>query len=347
MALLSEEPQFAPWRPAISQDTSSHDAAYCAAVVTRHARTFALASALLPSEKRRGAFAVYAFCRRADDLVDAADPEDPTSSGERLRAYRESVTSALGNAATSGAALFPGSPPSPDPVLRELAWAVRRFDIPTAALEELLDGVARDLVPTTYATWDALTSYAEGVASSVGEMCAAVFGVPRREHARTRAIGHARTLGVAMQLTNILRDVGEDARRGRCYLPEEDLAGFGFTVVDVLERRLHPRWPQWRALMRFEIARARALYQAALPGIDLLHPDAQRCVLACASGYAGILSALERLDFDCLSRRAVVPRVALLRVVARAWLRRPARLAGRGGSTAPFGWLASEAWRGR
>src|SRR5690606_1019222 len=106
------------------------------------------------------------------------------------------------------------------------------------------------------------------------------------------------TLGVAMQLTNILRDVGEDARRGRCYLPDEDLAMFGLTRDEVLQDPDLASDERWRPFMAFEIGRARALYQAATPGIWLLAPDAQRCASACARGYASILSAIERLDYD-------------------------------------------------
>lgn len=305
-----------------------------------------MASALLPREKRRGACAVYAFCRTADDLVDATsdcdgrdgrDGRDAPGAPARLQSYRLAVDDALrrGNE---------WDEPSPDPVLRELAWAVRRFAVPATAIHELLDGVSRDLVPVRYPTWNALASYAEGVASSVGEMCAAVFGVPHGEAERRRAIRYARTLGVAMQLTNILRDVGEDARRGRCYLPEHDLAAFGFTTEDVLTGRVRMRPEAWRALLRFEIARARALYHDALPGIELLHPDARRCALACATGYAAILAVLERRDFDCLTRRAVVPRSVLLGVMARAWLGRP-RLARCGDVARGHEWLAPEALR--
>lgn len=281
---------------------------------------------------------MYAFCRTADDLVDIAAPHEGRRSAERLRAYREAVESALRESELSDRL-------SADPVLRELAWAVRRFGVPASAIHELLDGIGRDLVPTTYDTWSALASYAEGVASSVGEMCAAVFGVPHGEGERQRAVGYARTLGVAMQLTNILRDVGEDARRGRCYLPGEDLAAFGFTPREVLAGDVRTRWDRWRAFMAFEIARARALYDDAFPGIALLHADAQPCALACATGYAGILSALERQDFDSLSRRARVPRSTLLGLMARAWLRRP-RLTGQPAASTLREWRPNEALRG-
>jgi phytoene synthase len=158
-----------------------------------------------------------------------------------------------------------------------------------------------------YQTWDALAVYCEGVASTVGEMCTFVFGVPAGSEARMRALRYARTLGLAMQLTNILRDVGEDARLGRCYLPDEDLAMFGLSRDDVLHDPDLARDERWRPFMAFEIGRARALYQAAVPGIWLLAPDAQRCASACAWGYASILSAIEKQEYDTISRRAVVP----------------------------------------
>jgi phytoene synthase len=121
-----------------------------------------------------------------------------------------------------------------------------------------------------------------------------------------------------MQLTNILRDVGEDARNGRCYIPREDLERFGLTDAQVL-RGVPRRNEQWRALMRFEIARARELYAQAMPGIALLAPDARRCAVACAAGYAGILGAIEELDYDTFSSRARLSAMARASVLWHAW----------------------------
>ncbi len=270
------------------------DAGYCARIVRQHARTFTLASRFLPAEKRRAAFALYAFCRVADDMVDRAIVKCDHTIGRQLRAYRSSLDAALA-----------GTPSGP--VFRELALAAGRFGIPAAVMHELISGVARDLRPVRYTTWDALALYCEGVASSVGEMCTFVFGVPAGVEARMRALRYARTLGLAMQLTNILRDVGEDARRGRCYLPDEDLAIFGLSRDDVLTNPGLADDERWRPFMAFEIGRARALYEAAAPGIRLLAPDAQRCAWACAHGYASILSAIERQDYDTVRTRAVVP----------------------------------------
>lgn len=286
------------------------DARHCAGIVRRHARTFALASHFLPPDKRRAAYALYAFCRVADDIVDCAT-DDPTSAALRLRAFERRLDAALA-----------GRPD--DAVFRELARVVATFEVPERVLRELLAGVARDLEPVRYQSWEALGRYCEGVASTVGEMCTHVFGVPGGPEERDRALHHARTLGVAMQLTNILRDVGEDARRGRCYLPDADLFDAGLTRARVLEAgRLGDgslaRDPRWVALMRFQIARARALYAAAAPGVALLSPDARRCAAACSTGYAAILGAIERCGYDSLGTRARVAAADRVGILWKAW----------------------------
>jgi phytoene synthase len=286
------------------------DARHCAGIVRQHARTFALASHFLPPGKRRAAYALYAFCRVADDIVDCAG-DDVAGAAARLRAFERRLDLALA-----------GQPD--DAIFRELASVVATYGVPPRVLRELLAGVARDLVPSRYESWEALGRYCEGVASTVGEMCTHVFGVAGGAAVRERALRHARTLGVAMQLTNILRDVGEDARRGRCYLPDADLADAGLTRDAVLAAGRHgddalARDPRWIALMRFEIARARALYAAAAPGIALLSPDARRCASACATGYAAILGAIERCGYDSFATRARVPAADRVGILWKAW----------------------------
>lgn len=282
------------------------DARECEQITLTHARTFSLASKLLPADKRRAAYALYAFCRIADDLVDQADVGNTMALAQQLDDYRAQLQAALD-----------GRPSGP--IFREMAWVSVEYDVSPAPLFELLDGVGRDLIVTTYDTWLDLERYCQGVASSVGEMCTYVFGVPAGPAMRAHAIRYARTLGTAMQLTNILRDVGEDAQRGRCYLPAEDLARFGLTTDDVLGNRRLARDARWRPMMQYEVSRARALYAAALPGIALLAPDAQRCATACATGYAGILSAIEAQDYDTISARARLGRLARVGILWNAW----------------------------
>ncbi len=281
---------------------TSHDARICAVLTRKHARTFAFASTLLPERKRRAAFALYAFCRRADDLVDRIEADRSAQHARvDLAQYRARLASALAGSADDGA-------------FRELAWTVTEFGVPPAVLQELLDGIERDLTAPAYRTWDDLRGYAEGVASSVGEMLVHVFGA-QHAHGVLTAVRFARTLGVAMQLTNILRDVGEDARRGRCYLPHEDLASCGLTPEAVLASDVNVRDPAWRRFVKFQIARARELYREGARGIQLLSADSRRCTWICAAGYAAILGAIERNEFDTFTMRAHVSRWDQVRLV--------------------------------
>ncbi len=311
------------WWPVPFSDTltrcpamSDRNAQVCQRIVREHARTFHLASVFLPEHKRRAAFALYAFCRVADDIVDRADRArcDGTDAAPDVIAALAAHERKLHDT-------MAGTPS--DPVFCELDRVMRVFGVPEAVLRELLDGVAMDLRPVRYETWADLSAYCEGVASSVGEMCTYVFGVQGDADVRTVALRYARTLGLAMQLTNILRDVGEDARRGRCYLPAQDLAAVGLTTDDILSGNLVATDPRWQRLMTQQIARARALYDAAMPGIPLLSPDAQRCAWACAIGYSGILGAIERIGADSLTQRARLGSTSRMQVLWSVWRMRP------------------------
>ena len=283
----------------------------CDQILRSHSRTFYLASLLLAPRKRRGARALYAFCRLADDMVDDVADRGMKASQARVRLalHRRDMESA-----------FHGRPATA--VFRELAWTIQEFDVSREPLVELLDGVALDLDECRYPDWPALERYCHGVASSVGEMCTYVWGV-RADASLATAIAHARTLGTAMQLTNILRDVGEDAARGRCYLPEEELAAFGFTSSDVLARRVLDRPREWSSVVARLVVRARQLYDSANAGIPLLSVDGQRCASACSLGYSGILDALAEHGYDNLTRRATVGWGHRGRVLARAWFGPP------------------------
>lgn len=285
----------------------SDAAAFCAQITAEHARTFAAASRFLPPEKRRASFAVYAFCRVADDIVDERAAGNSVDVSNELLLHRAQLEDVVN-----------GNRPDRAPVFEELGWAMRRFGIPASPFEELLYALEGDLVPVEYATWPSLARYCGGVASTVGEMCAHVFGVQSGDAAD--ALQHARTLGVALQLTNILRDVGEDAVRGRCYLPTEDLAAFGIDRREILRATIRASDRRWRALMKYEIARARDLYASSTPGLALIDRDARCCATICARGYAAILGAIERRGYDSLTGRARIGAVRKASVMAGAWI---------------------------
>jgi 15-cis-phytoene synthase len=285
--------------------TEQDDARLCAQIARHHARTFSIASLLLPLEERRAAFAIYGFCRVADDIVDTGDA--PAEVRRRqLDAYRDRLVAALA-----------GDPD--DGVMRELVRAAERYRIPEGPLHELLDGVALDLDERSIHDWSDLERYCAGVASSVGELCAHIFCGRDGAHNIDQAIPYARHLGTAMQLTNILRDVGEDARLGRCYLPEDELNSFGLTRDRVLFVPTVARDDRWTEFMQLQVARARMVYKEARPGIALLAPESRRCATACASGYESILDAIEALDYDTVSTRARIGRMARMRVLWGAW----------------------------
>lgn len=269
--------------------------AYCEAITRLHSRTFAMASGLLPRAKRRAVRALYAFCRISDDLVDRPDA-DPHAA---LAAWRARAVAPR--------------PPADD--LVAVAWADtrRRYGIPIGFALQLLEGVSRDLVASRYATFDDLAGYCYGVASTVGLMTMHIIG-----YAGAAALPYAVKLGVALQLTNILRDVGEDWEAGRVYLPQDELRAHGLSEADLAAGRVDGRW---RALLAEQIARARRLYAEALPGVDLLHRDGRFAIAAAAELYRGILDDIEAAGGDVFRRRAHLTGLDKLRRLPGIWWR--------------------------
>lgn len=251
------------------------------AVTRQHSKSFHLASGLLPASKREAIRALYAFCRTVDDIVDACRHCDNLAD---LESWRQIVRTA--------------SAPPLDPVA--LAWvdAMRRFQIPRRYALQLIDGVARDLSVDRYLTFDELSTYCYSVASTVGLMSMHIVGFASDE-----AVPYAIKLGVALQLTNILRDVGEDLRNGRIYLPLEELHAFGLDESDLPGSVSSPRW---REFMQFQIERARRLYAESRPGIRLLQRDGQLAIAAASDLYAAILEQIEKNGYDVFSRRAAL-----------------------------------------
>jgi len=266
--------------------------------VTRTAsRSFYLSTLLLPREKRRAIQALYAFLRTSDDLVDGGGSGATPAALERWRVQSRQA-----------------APEQQHPILRAWADARDRHGVSQALAEELLGGVAMDFTVRHYATFAELERYCYRVASTVGLMSLPILGcLPGRE---AEAAPYAARLGLAMQLTNILRDVGEDARAGRIYLPAEELAAAGCREADLVTGTLTPAV---RALLDRQIARATALYDASLPGIALLAADSRFAVFAAAAIYRAILPKIVENRYDVFSRRAHLSLGEKVRLLPGAW----------------------------
>ena len=251
----------------------------CEEITRQHSRTFYLASGLLPAEKRQAVRALYAFCRVSDDIVDRGLTAEALPA---LNAWRARSLSAH---------------PS-DEDLVSLAWADTRlkYGIPLRYAEQLLDGVASDLTRCRYQSFDELAEYAYRVASTVGLMSMHIIGFSGAE-----AVPYAIKLGVALQLTNILRDVGEDFQNRHVYLPQEDLERFGLSEKDIAAGVVTPRW---RKFMRFQIQRIRRIYAESWPGIGMLAGDGRFAIAAASGLYEAILEDIEKADYDVFGRRA-------------------------------------------
>ena len=271
----------------------------CRRMTRHHAKTFYFASHVLPAQKRNDAYAVYAFCRHVDDQIDLAPDE-----AARLRALAD-LSHLL------HAAYLPGdsaeSWENSLPWLRAFRETIRHRAIPAAYFEDLLKGVEMDRGRVRLQTWDELDRYCYQVASVVGLIMVHVLTEPAPE-----LLKPARDLGTAMQLTNILRDIAEDWQRDRLYLPADELEKFGLTEEDIAGQRTGD---SFRAMMRFQIGRARAYYSYAEPGIAALPADGSRfCARLMSTVYGAILDEIERADYQVYRGRV---RVSFLR---KLWL---------------------------
>ena len=279
---------------------ASYDA--CRRLNARHGKTYYLATRLLPPCKRPYVHALYGFARYADEIVDDLGSSlTDAERAEELHSWGESFLADVGRGH------------SDDPICRAVVDTVRRWDIPVAHFEAFLTSMRMDLTVTDYATYEDLYTYVYGSAAVIGLQM-----VPVLEPISDAAYEPAKDLGVAFQLANFVRDVGEDLLRGRVYLPQEDLDRFGLTRAD-LERRVVD--DRVRDLLRFQIARVRRLEAAARPGIDLLAPSSRPCIEAARVLYCGIVDEVERIDYQVFSQRATVPLRRRLEVAAPAWVR--------------------------
>ena len=273
---------------------------YCEAVVAQHSRSFYLASSFLPPSQRLACRALYAFCRISDDIVDQplAEPQ---------RALAEWRLMALGPQHARSAH---------HPVVMAFQDARKRYQIPEGYAHQLLDGLSIDLQAAHYETFAELSRYCYGAASTVGLMSMRIVGFANQD-----AVLFAVKLGIALQMTNILRDIGEDLRIGRVYLPQEELSHFGINLAELGQGHAGPELQQrWCEFMRFQIARTRQLYTEAKPGLRLLDRSGRFAIIAAAELYSAILNEIERRSYDVFTQRARVGTAKKIRRLARVWL---------------------------
>jgi phytoene synthase len=266
--------------------------ARCRLINAEHGKTFFLSTMLLPPAKRPYVHALYGFARHVDDLVDDMTPTLRTEQrATRLSEWSTDFLADLEWGQTS------------DPVSRAVLDTVQRWKIPTSYFADFLDAMRMDLTVSSYPTYADLERYMWGSAAVIGLQLLPILGRADPDVRWDVLESHAIDLGKAFQLTNFIRDVAEDLRRGRVYLPEESLHRFGVDRDRLARGRVDE---PIRNLLAWEIERARALYASAAPGIDLVHPTSRDCLRTAATLYAGILDEIERVDYDVFSHRVSV-----------------------------------------
>ncbi len=285
---------------------------FCRQITAKYSKTFYLGTLLMPPLKRQAIWAIYVWCRRTDELVDG--PESRYTTPETLDRWEKHLED-----------VFAGQPQDNYDVA--LVDTLERFPMDIQPFRDMIAGQRMDLQRNRYETFEELELYCYRVAGTVGLMSNAVLGIDNRysstpwskkERQKYIPIEEAVALGVANQLTNILRDVGEDARRGRIYLPLEDLALFGYSEEELFQGVVNQKW---RDLMKFQIQRARKFYNQAESGIRALNPDSRWPVWAALMLYQGILDVIEHNKYDVFSQRAFVKKYKKALDIPVAWLR--------------------------
>ena len=269
--------------------------------LARKARTnFYVSFLAMPKAKREAMCVVYAFMRRSDDIAD--DAPNPAAASAGLRAWRETLTVALDGRETSEA------------ILPALADVVKRYWIESRYLFELLDGTEMDQTKTRFESFEELYQYCYRVASCVGLVVMPIFGYSDKV-----ALVPAEACGIAFQLTNILRDVKEDAGKGRSYLPAEDMRRFGVQEDDIMNSRYTPQFVE---LMRFEAQRARDYYAKAKPLLGMISPDSRGTLAVMMEVYGGLLDRIEAREFRVFDGRVRLSGSEKLWIVLKNWRRR-------------------------
>ena len=272
-------------------------AEYCQEKAAKSGSSFYYSFLFLPRERRAAITALYAFCREVDDIADECS--DATLARTKLEWWRVEL-----------ARTFAGQPSHP--VSQALLPAIRSYDLAREQFEEIIDGMEMDLQHVRYADFKTLQLYCYRVAAVVGQLAAAIFGYSERE-----TLKYAHDLGLAFQLTNIIRDVGEDARRNRIYLPQDELAQFGVKDSDILAGHSSAAF---RALMAYQVARARTFYQQALSELPPTDRRGQRPGLVMAAIYQTLLNEIENDGYHVLDRRISLTPLRKLWIAWRTWM---------------------------
>lgn len=284
---------------------------YCRQITAEYSKTFYLGTLLMPKAKRQAIWAIYVWCRRTDQLVDG--PEAELTTIETLDQWEKNLES-----------IFAGYPlEHPDIALVD---SLQRFPLDIQPFRDMIAGQRMDLKRDRYETFDDLYLYCYRVAGTVGLMSNAVLGLEpevgtppwQKNQSFHPPTEEAIALGIANQLTNILRDVGEDTERGRIYLPLEDLKAFNYSEEELFQGVINENW---RQLMQFEIERARGFYTQAEQGIQTLSRDSRWPVWTALMLYQGILDVIERNQYDVFNQRAYVPKAKKFFYLPIAWLR--------------------------
>ncbi len=274
---------------------------YARRVTAHYSKSFYFSARMLPREQRWATFALYGFCRHCDNLIDT--PRQRTEA-EILREV-QLLTEELQIAYNTGE--------SQHPIIRAFILIAKAYNIPIAYPLDLLKGVVMDVRQTRYKTFDELSLFCYRVAAVVGLMMTHVLG-----YKDERAFSYAKQLGIAMQLTNILRDVKEDKEMGRLYIPQTDLAEFGVTEEDIFDEKMTT---ELRALMKFQVERADQYYTEAMPGIPLLTTESQYAIYSAAKIYRGILRKIEECDYNPFLSRVFVPSIQKIKILLHEGLR--------------------------
>jgi 15-cis-phytoene synthase len=282
---------------------------HCRKITQRASKTFYWGSTFLPQPKRRAVWAVYAFCRMVDDIVDEAISSTSPRVGHLIGSTcPQKVLDGWRQALER---IYHGNGPTDEPVQRAWNDMLELYPVPIQPALELLDGVEMDLKIKRYQTFDELSLYCYRVAGTVGLLTSPIFG-----YQDEAALRHAVDLGIALQLTNILRDIGEDARRDRIYLPIGEMEGFGYSERDLMEGRINEAF---RNLLEFQIARANEYYQRSQPGIAMLDMDCRLAVRLSGTLYRRILDRICLNNYNVFTRRASVPLQTKLMTASTHW----------------------------